>query len=132
MSNQTRVRVSLWAISLAISLTTISARAAENTWPQFRGPAAAGIADNPNLPDTWSATENVAWKHEIPGRGWSSPVVWGNRIFVTTVTSDEEVKDKDRKRGLYLGGNRNEPSKSMHQWRVQCLDLADGSLQWER
>jgi hypothetical protein len=48
-------------------------------WPQFRGPDAMGIADNPDLPDRWSTNENVAWKIEMPGRGWSSPIVWGER-----------------------------------------------------
>ena len=97
------------------------------TGRNFAGPAALGIADNPDLPDTWSATENVAWKHDIPGRGWSSPIVWGHRVFVTTVTSDEALKDKDRKRGLYLGGNRRTSRrKRVHQWHVLCLDLGDG------
>ena len=82
---------------LCMLLATCVAGAAENQWPQFRGPAALGTADNPDLPDTWSATENVAWKHEIPGRGWSSPILWGDRVFVTTVTNDEDLKDKDRK-----------------------------------
>ena len=53
-------------------------------------------------------------------------------MFVTTVTSDEEFKSKDKKRGLYLGGNRNEPSKTVHQWRVLCLDLTDGHVLWEQ
>src|SRR5207249_2654005 len=61
-------------------------------WPQFRGPAAMGIADNPNLPDHWSTNENVAWKIEVPGRGWSSPIVWGERVFLTTVVSEGEIE----------------------------------------
>jgi outer membrane protein assembly factor BamB len=52
-------------------------------WPQFRGPGSAGVADDATLPLTWSTTENVAWVTEVPGRGWSSPVVWGSRVFVT-------------------------------------------------
>ena len=50
--------------------------AAENS-PQFRGPDAMGVAEHADLPDHWSTTENVVWKQGIPGRGWSSPVVWG-------------------------------------------------------
>src|SRR5919109_2696796 len=50
-------------------------------WPQFRG-AQSGIApDDPRLPDTWSATENVVWKIDLPGRSWSSPIVWGDHVF---------------------------------------------------
>ncbi|HEY4309982.1 MAG TPA: PQQ-binding-like beta-propeller repeat protein [Pirellulales bacterium] len=120
------------ALIVLVLFATSLVRAADTQWPQFRGPAALGTADNPDLPDTWSSTDNIAWKQDTPGRGWSSPIVWGDRVFVTTVTNDEEVKNKDRKRGLYLGGNRDEPSKSEHQWRVLCLDLNDGRVLWEQ
>src|SRR5262245_27265398 len=80
--------------------------AANANWPQFRGPAALGVAGNTNLPDQWSLTNNVAWKIEIPGRGWSSPIVWGHRVFVTTVVSAGEVEPP--KMGLYFGGERKE------------------------
>ena len=69
---------------LIIVSTTL---AAGDQWPQFRGPRSNGVADDPHLPDTWSTTRNVVWKTEIPGSGWSSPVVWGDRIFVTSVVS---------------------------------------------
>src|SRR5439155_19496532 len=57
--------------------------AAADAWPQFRGPA-AGIADDKELPETWSATENVAWKTDIPGRGWSSPVGAADRGYLSS------------------------------------------------
>src|SRR5437016_4245121 len=69
-------------------------------WPQFRGPASLGVGENPNLPDRWSTNENVAWKVEVPGRGWSSPIVWGKRVFVTTVVSEGEMEQP--KKGLYF------------------------------
>src|SRR6266568_3161973 len=62
----------------------------EANWPQFRGPGARGLGASSNLPEHWSATENVAWKAEIPGRGWSSPIVWGDRVFLTTAVSSGE------------------------------------------
>ncbi len=116
---------------LCLSVST-SLHAADNNWPQFRGPLATGVSDNPALPDTWSATENVLWRAEVPGRGWSSPIVWGDQVFITTVTNDQETREKVKQRGLYLGGNRSEPSKAVHQWRVRCHDLATGQLQWEK
>jgi len=64
--------------------TAITPLGAAENWPQFRGPGARGVADDADLPDRWSATDNVAWKTAIPGRGWSSPIVWGNRVFLTT------------------------------------------------
>jgi len=68
----------LLATSLLLAQTM---SAAVDRWPQFRGPESQGVADDANLPDTWSSTQNVAWKTDIPGTGWSSPVVWGDRIF---------------------------------------------------
>ncbi|HVU89313.1 MAG TPA: PQQ-binding-like beta-propeller repeat protein [Pirellulales bacterium] len=103
---------------------------ADDNWPQFRGPGARGVADHPDLPDTWSATENVAWKTAIAGRGWSSPIVWGKRVFLTSVTSAED--QAERKRGLYFGGDQKVAPSVPHKWYVYCLDRTDGRLLWER
>lgn len=109
----------------------LSAKASGDAdWPQFRGPGARGFSTNAGLPDRWSATENVAWKTDLPGRSWSSPIVWGDRVFVTAVESLGESEAP--KKGLYLGGNRPEPPKTEHQWKVLCLALATGKVQWEK
>ncbi|MBM50906.1 MAG: hypothetical protein CMP27_13855, partial [Roseibacillus sp.] len=99
-------------------------------WAQFRGPGARGVAVNPGLPETWSATENVEWKRDLPGRGWSCPVVWGKRVFVTTVVN-EGVSEKPKK-GLYFGGERPKFPETVHRWKVYCLDLQSGRVLWER
>ena len=99
-------------------------------WSQFRGPGARGVASNPNLPKKWSATENVEWKRDLPGRGWSCPVVWGKRIFLTTVIN-EGVSEKPKK-GLYFGGERPKFPETVHRWKVYCLDLHSGAILWER
>ena len=57
-------------------------------WPQFRGPTGQGTSDEQGLPLNWSETTNVRWKVPIPGKGWSSPVVQGDRVWVTTATED--------------------------------------------
>jgi outer membrane protein assembly factor BamB len=102
-----------------------------NVWPQFRGLNAAGVAEGfKDLPDHWSATENVAWKRDIRGRGWSSPIVWGNRVFLTTVVNTGESEEP--KKGLYFGGERLKPPESLHQWKVFCLDVDSGDVRWER
>ncbi len=114
--------------ALSILLAT-SVCAAEN-WPQLRGPGAMGVvADNPALPETWSATENVAWKVPVPGMGWSSPVVWGERVFLTTAISKGEIEKV--KEGLYFGGERPKPEDE-HEWRVLGLDLKTGKTLWEK
>jgi outer membrane protein assembly factor BamB len=61
-------------------------------WPQFRGPGGAGVADESKLPQRWSATDNVAWVVDVPGRGWSSPIVWRDRVYVTTAVSPGSFK----------------------------------------
>lgn len=121
------------ALALAAAMLALSAPAAlaaPENWPQFRGADASGVVADCAVPDKWSDTENVAWKTDIPGRGWSSPVVWGNRIFLTSVVSAGETEDP--KKGLYFGGERAEPSDAAHQWKVFCLDLESGVLLWER
>ena len=99
-------------------------------WPQFRGPEARGVAEGNALPERWSATENIVWKTDIPGRGWSSPIIWGNRVFLATVVNLGQSEAP--KKGLYLGGTRPNAPDSVHPWNVSCLDLATGSVLWEK
>jgi outer membrane protein assembly factor BamB len=99
-------------------------------WPQFRGPGALGSADDASLPDHWSTTDNVRWQQAVPGRGWSSPIVWGDKVFLTTAVNTGESEKPTK--GLYFGGNRPKPPESPHQWKVLCLDLNSGSIAWER
>ncbi|MGO8925320.1 MAG: PQQ-binding-like beta-propeller repeat protein [Limisphaerales bacterium] len=104
--------------------------AEEVNWPQFRGPGARGITTNTNLPEHWSASENVAWKAEIPGRGWSSPIVWGDCVFLTTAVNSGTSEAP--KKGLYIGGERPNAPRSEHEWKVVCLELSSGKVRWER
>src|SRR5262245_48587632 len=112
-----------------LALTTHAAAPITN-WSQFRGAGALGVADNPNLPDRWGANENVAWKIEVPGRGWSSPIVWGDRVLLTTVTSEGEMEDP--KKGLYFGGERKEIPTATHRWLVLSYDLKSGRELWRQ
>src|SRR5262245_60750472 len=59
-----------------------------SNWPEFRGPHGDGTTTAKNLPTTWSETENVRWKTPIHDRGWSSPVIWGDQIWLTTARED--------------------------------------------
>ncbi len=127
---RTRVaKTLLFALALAISGAPTTGRGADN-WPQFRGPQATGVGQSDQLPDTWSAVENVEWKVDIPGRGWSSPIVWGDRIFLTTV--ENQGTTPEAKKGLYFKGEQREPPESNHVWKVLCLDLKSGKLLWQR
>ena len=97
-------------------------------WPGFRGADARGVSPVP-VAESWSATESVSWKTDIPGRGWSSPIVWGDRIFLSTVVSSGAVEAP--KKGLYFGGERPDVSKDEHQWKVICLERASGKIAWD-
>jgi len=76
-------------------------------WPRWRGPSGQGLVEGSGYPDTWSGTQNVLWKTKVPGRGHSSPIVWGDRIFITTAAED--------------GSNRS----------VLCYRRSDGKLLWQ-
>ncbi len=100
----------------------------EAIWPQFRGPDFSGhIASDVTPPEKWSETENVAWKVPVPGRGWSCPVVAGNRVFLTTAIDSGETEPP--KPGLYFGGNRDKVT-TIHEWQVHCFDLTTGKALW--
>jgi outer membrane protein assembly factor BamB len=122
-------RVLIIAGVLLLGLTGVSA---VEQWPQFRG-AQAGVADDdPALPERWSETENVVWKTDIPGLGWSSPIVWGDHVFVTTAISSG-VEPPPAK-GLFdpVGDHSRNRSREVHRWMVLDLDFASGSIRWQR
>ena len=123
------IRRSLLAIGMvALALAGPSAGANEH-WPQFRGPS-AGVAENdPALPERWSATENIAWAVDMAGMGWSSPVVWGDHVFVTTVINSGQSEPP--KPGLYFGGERP-ASTAPHRWMVHDVDFATGKVRWSK
>ena len=102
----------------------------QTNWPQFRGTDATGVSRNSGLPDRWSASENVEWKVELPGRGWGSPIVWGDSIFLSTVINSGETETL--KKGLYFGGDRPGIPTAEHEWKVMCLELTSGKLRWEK
>lgn len=76
-----------YLVSALVAVSTTLSIAGEN-WPQFRGPSGDGVANSTNLPVSWSEDENIAWKTEIHGLGWSSPVIYDNQIWLTTATQD--------------------------------------------
>ena len=115
--------------AVAGGLSALGAPASETNWPQFRGSNAQGVSPSAKPPEHWSATDNVEWKAAIPGRGWSSPIVWGDHVFLTTAVNSGESEPP--KKGLYLGGERPNALRPEHEWKVICLDLASGKLRWE-
>ena len=103
----------------------------KGSWPSFRGPHASGIAEGQNLPDQWNGKtgDNILWHTPIPGLAHSSPVVWGNRIFVTSaVSSDPKASFRP---GLYGDGDAS-TDRSKHRFMVYALDKQSGKILWEQ
>jgi outer membrane protein assembly factor BamB len=122
-------------------------------WPQFRGADGSGVADSSSLPLRWSNAENVAWSAEIPGRGWSSPIVWGDRVYLTTAVNagafkaastgiygndyaaelkkqglpDDEILKRVVSRDIELASESEEVS-----YQLLALDAGTGRVVWQR
>jgi outer membrane protein assembly factor BamB len=116
-------------IALLLLMPSIIANAGDN-WPRFRGADATSVAaDNDSLPTKWTSTDNVVWVADVPGWGWACPIVWENKVFLTTVVGDEENLKPSK--GLYLGAGVRDPSKGIHHWLVYCFDLNTGKELWK-
>lgn len=137
------------ALLLSVSLLA----AAEPDWPQFRGPNLNPVGSSKLLPDRWSKTENIEWSREIPGRGWSSPIVTGSKVYVTAVTTEGKSKPPQigteysneyvaelMKQGLKMQevlAKVNErdiemPHEVMLHYWLYCLDLKTGAVDWKK
>jgi outer membrane protein assembly factor BamB len=108
-----------------------------SNWPQWRGPDGQGVSTEKNLPTEWSDTKNVLWKAPLPGLGFSSPIIWQKKIFITSAVdigpAPEGHKahvhmmgDKEFKHPDWIGSNR------LHRFKVLCLDRDTGKILWER
>ena len=105
--------------SSIVLLALLAANGFANDWPQFRGPQGNATIDSADTPTQWSDTQNLVWKSKLPGRGASSPVVWGDRIFLTSFTG--------------YGDSLKEPGdKSKLKLHTLCLDRRSGDLLWDR
>jgi len=118
------------SLALALCLALCSVAHAQN-WPAFRGQNGAGVGDGTSLPITWDVEKsiNISWKTPIPGLGHSSPIIWKERIFVTTAISS--AANSEFVHGLTdTGASASDSSK--HSWRVYCLDKNTGRIIWEK
>lgn len=143
----------LFILLVGAATLEFSAFGADRGWPQFRGPDSNPVAAGPKLPDRWSRTENVEWSAAIPGRGWSSPIVTGNRVFLTTAVT-EGVSKKPQTGTEYSneyaaelakqGLSQNEvrarvsardlelPHEVVLHYFLYCLDLRTGAVIWKQ
>jgi len=113
---------------IAMSFATV---AADDDWPRWRGPADDGVARG-DVPAEWSDSKNVAWRVPIPGRGFSSPVIWGNKLFLTTAVPVGEAPAPAAPEGGRRGPGGGAGAGREHQFVVLCLDRNTGKVLWER
>jgi outer membrane protein assembly factor BamB len=132
------MRLNSCFVALGLFLTVVGSGRAQN-WPQFRGPSGDGVVSS-TYPEKWSADENVAWKVKVPGVGWSQPIVWGDKVFVTTAAAENQRRPKpgdwSPQEGmsvfsLFFGGSRKPPDLE-YRWQVICLDAATGNVAWKQ
>jgi len=147
--------VSVRLMTLTLSLVCLSSMGygQEESWRQFRGPGGLPVSDNPGLPSKWSTTENIEWATEIPGLGWSSPIVWEGKVFVTSANSDRAMKQpslgvdfsNDYVAELMKQGKTEEeveelitardselPDEVELTYSLFCIELESGEILWKR
>jgi outer membrane protein assembly factor BamB len=127
MESHTTPRFAPPALLILLAMLLAAPAQAEH-WASWRGPNDNGMA-NGDAPTRWSDTENIKWKTEIPGRGHSSPVIWGDRIFLTTAIPVGTVAAKPANAGRFGGG---EGPLVEHHFDVLCIDRNSGKLLWQR
>ena len=119
--------------SLHIYATVLTANllCAADHWPSFRGPHASGVADGQKLPAKWDGTKGtgIRFKAPLPGLAHSSPVIWGDKLFVTTAVSS--LPEASFKPGLYGAGTAS-TDRTVHEWRILCLNKRTGKALWQK
>ncbi len=134
------MRTRLTALALGIGVLVATGAAAQSNWPQFRGESGGVAADDPVLPDTWGPDENVVWTFDVPGRSWSSPIVWGDHVFVLTVINVEgpemPLQPVEAYRARSLGGAMTAAdvlaAEDPLRWVLYDVDFDSGAVRWER
>jgi outer membrane protein assembly factor BamB len=126
MSSLSRLSLPAFAALLTATVYAAPDPAAEQYWPQWRGPYATGVSRTADPPVEWSETKNIRWKVEIPGRGSGTPVIWGDKVFVlSAVPVGAQAADAHAP----LGGSR---TRVPHKFVIMALDRKTGKVIWER
>jgi len=120
----------MFAIAI-VAVALLPAIAHADEWPQFRGPNGSGVAEGSSPPVSWdlASGKNVAWSVSIPGLAHASPIVWGDRVYVATVVSDDD--DPELRVGLY-GDIEPVEGDGVHRWVLMALDKSSGEVLWTK
>ncbi|HSE38051.1 MAG TPA: PQQ-binding-like beta-propeller repeat protein [Blastocatellia bacterium] len=131
------ILASIACLTVIAAFTSFDSEAAsKHNWSQWRGPEGNGISSETNLPAEWSDTKNIKWKTPIPGRGHSSPVVWDNKIFLTTDIEGDIVPGAKAVEHMDSGKPFKHPDSigadRKHSFKVLCIDRGTGKTLWEQ
>ena len=124
-------------LAIVVCRPQSSRAAADTNWAQWRGPDGQGLSQEKNLPTEWSETKNVQWKTPLPGKGFSQPIIWEKKIFLTTAIEGGPAP-ADHKPPKHIAGGKefNHPDwtgvDKLHTFKVLCLDRETGKILWER
>ena len=143
-----------WILALTVVMISSAVQLQAEDWPQFRGiTGSVPPQAEDKLPSEWNKDKNIAWKISVPGYAWSCPIVWGDKIFLTTAVSDKAVKPKPGMGGMggggMGGGGRFGPGgrpggggpgggrggkapDAVYKWEVYCLNASDGKILWKQ
>ena len=102
----------------------------EHHWPQWRGPLGTGVAPHANPPVVWSESQNIRWKTPLAGNGHSTPIVWGNRVFITAAIPYGDALPP--KPDTAPGAHDNSPVTHRHRFVVLAINRDDGQIAWQR
>ena len=128
MQNTTLVVLSLLLLPMSVSAGQF--QKGEDAWPQWRGPLGTGVGPAANPPVDWSESRNLRWKQPLPGLGHSTPIVWGNRIFVTAAVPWKEIQEPIPDNAP--GSHSNLPVTHSQRFVVLALDRTNGQILWEK
>jgi outer membrane protein assembly factor BamB len=111
----------------------LSAASQADDWPQFRGGGGTGLTAETGLPQEWGPSKSVRWKIPIPGAAWSSPIVLGDKVFVTTAITDHQQKPRPQPSSGPTRPNPEleQPPDAVYRWKILCLDRSSGKVLWE-
>ncbi|HJT36054.1 MAG TPA: PQQ-binding-like beta-propeller repeat protein [Pirellulales bacterium] len=126
------VVIAVWFLSLASQALAAESKSpeAERYWPQWRGPLATGVAPYANPPTEWTEDQNVRWKSELPGLGHSTPIVWGDRVFLTAaIPYGDELPPRPSQAP---GNHDNLPVTRRQQFVALAVSRSDGQIVWQR
>jgi outer membrane protein assembly factor BamB len=118
--------------AVAVLLAAMTITSCTTNWPQFRGPEQNMVAKAGNLPSAWGEDTHIRWTVDMDGDSWTSPVVWGNQVFVSSAIPVKVSPEPERRDGDPPPEEEKSYLNDVYRWEVSCYDLANGELVWKQ